>query len=221
MIVATHPDFYIAAKPSGIGMHQEDAQLGFITILNELTGEALFPVHRLDKDTSGLLIVARSAEAAAAFGKLFESREIEKYYIALGGNKPRKKQGAIKGDMEKSRNGSWMLTKTLTNPAITYFFSHGTDTGTRLYVLKPISGKTHQLRVALKSIGAPILGDKRYKGAPADRLMLHAMALRFMWHGVAHSYVLPPSELDDFPQLDWSLFPNLTTPWLYPWPSKP
>ncbi|WP_194755246.1 pseudouridine synthase [Aliidiomarina indica] len=220
MIFATHPDFYVIAKPSGIGMHQDGEQPGLITQLNDFTGEDLFPVHRLDKDTSGLLIVARSARAAASFGKLFENREIEKFYIALAGNKPRKKQGAIKGDMAKGRNGSWMLKTSQTNPAVTYFFSHGTNTGMRLYILRPVTGKTHQLRVALKSIGAPIFGDTRYKGDSAPRLLLHAMALRFLWKGSEHSYVLPPSELSDFPQLDWTLFPNILTPWLYPWPTK-
>lgn len=218
MILHTNADFYIVAKPSGLGMHTEGDTLGIIALLEAQTAESLYPVHRLDKETSGLLIVARSSEAASIFGRLFETREIEKFYIAIGGNKPKKKQGMIQGDMAKGRNGNWLLKTSQDNPARTQFFSHGTGTGARLYILKPLTGKTHQLRVALKSISAPILGDKRYGGAPAERLMLHAMSLRFTWKDEWMEFLLPPSAQADFAPLDWSQFPSLTTPWEYDWP---
>lgn len=212
------PDFLAVAKPSGIGMHTEHDELGVIVHLQHQLGERLFPVHRLDKETSGILVVARHKQAAACFQTLFAQRAMEKYYLALGGSKPKKKQGLISGDMEKGRNGSWLLLKSQANPARTQFFSHGTGTGQRLYVLKPLTGKTHQLRVALKSISAPIVGDTRYKGEAAPRLMLHATALRFDWNGERIQLLLHPSEQEDFTVLDWQQFPLVETPWAYAWP---
>ncbi|RAJ95271.1 tRNA pseudouridine32 synthase / 23S rRNA pseudouridine746 synthase [Aliidiomarina maris] len=197
-------------------MHQEGEAIGLVTQVEALVGEKLFPVHRLDKDTSGLVILARHAEAAAIFGRLFEQREIDKFYVAVAGNKPAKKQGAIQGDMEKARGGSWRLTKSQQAPAKTWFFSFGTGQGTRLYVLKPLTGRTHQIRVALKSIGVPILGDSRYKGKPAQRLMLHALALGFTWRGEKLSYLLLPDS--DFYPLNDELTAKLNQPWDLPWP---
>ena len=82
--------------------------------------------------------------------------------------------------MGKARNGSYRLLRTLDNPAITRFWSRlDTSFGERLFLLKPHTGKTHQLRVAMKSLGAPIFGDTRYGGDEADRTYLHAWALEF------------------------------------------
>jgi tRNA pseudouridine32 synthase/23S rRNA pseudouridine746 synthase len=64
--------------------------------------------------------------------------------------------------MKKGRNGSYLLLKTNENPAVTQFFSYSLAPNLRLFLLKPHTGKTHQLRVAMKSLGAPILGDSRY-----------------------------------------------------------
>ncbi|MCD8531217.1 MAG: hypothetical protein LRY66_07610 [Saccharospirillaceae bacterium] len=82
--------------------------------------------------------------------------------------------------MTKGRNGSWMLQRSSSNPAITRFISHFDERRqTRLFLLKPLTGRTHQLRVALKSLGAAIDGDSRYAGDPADRTYLHAFMLCF------------------------------------------
>ncbi|MCH8492039.1 MAG: RNA pseudouridine synthase [Idiomarina sp.] len=228
-ILAEHPDFYVINKPSGIGMHTEENELGIIVQLQQLlatnpSAAPLFPVHRLDKGTSGLLLVARNKAAAATFGALFNEHAIEKYYIAIGGHKPKKKQGLIQGDMAKSRNGSYKLLRSAENPARTHFFSHTIadnsipDIHARLYILKPSTGRTHQLRVALKSIGAAILGDTRYAGEPAARLMLHASALRFQWNGEPQCYVCSPEQSNDFVAIDWQQFPLIQSPWLYHWP---
>ncbi|MCH8500826.1 MAG: RNA pseudouridine synthase [Aliidiomarina sp.] len=217
-ILKSHPDFYVVNKPSGLGMHSEGDTAGVIVLLERQIGESLFPVHRLDKETSGLLIVARNKSAARDFGRLFEAHAIDKYYLAIGGNKPKKKQGLIQGDMTKSRNGSWMLCKTMHNPATTQFFSYGTGLGFRVYLLRPLSGKTHQLRVALKSLSAPIWGDSRYGGDAAPRLMLHAMALRFHWHNESFSFIALPASDQGFIDYDWRLIDGLQQPWQQPWP---
>ncbi len=180
--VVLHDDaaFLAIDKPPGIGMHDEEGEPGIITRLRDaLVEPLLFPVHRLDKETSGVLLVGKGKQATAALSALFEQRLVTKYYWALSDKKPRKKQGSIKGDMARTRNGSWKLLRSLNNPALTQFFSFGLGNGSRAFLCKPLSGKTHQIRVALKSLGAPILGDQRYGGDNADRMYLHATRLSF------------------------------------------
>jgi len=206
-VIHNHPDWVIVNKPAGISMQQEQGLPDEPSLLQcavstmqgiEPSTIKLWPVHRLDKATSGLVIFAKSAQAAAGFTPLFSQQEVKKHYIAIALGKPKKKQGWVKGDMEKGRNGSWLLARTLTNPAITQFLSCAIEVeekeGKRLYLIKPKTGKTHQIRVALKSIGCPILGDIRYKGAQSDRCYLHAAALSFSWQGKDFNFTARPQQ---------------------------
>jgi tRNA pseudouridine32 synthase/23S rRNA pseudouridine746 synthase len=179
--VYKNDDFIVIDKPSGISFHNQQDIPGIHTLLKAQLRDNIWPVHRLDKMTSGLLIFAKSQHAAAELGKMFEQRKIKKNYIALSDKKPKKKQGKIIGDMKKSRRGSWKLCQSKENPATTHFQSRSLLPGIRLYWITPTTGKTHQIRVALKSIGAPILGDQRYSGSNADRGYLHAYQLNFIW----------------------------------------
>lgn len=218
-IIATEADFYICEKPAGLDFHDCEGAAGFFTLLKQQTAENLFPVHRLDKQTSGLLIVARNLQAEQTFNKLFSTHKIEKYYLAIAGNKPKQKQGRIVGDMVKSRNRAWKLTTDKTNPAKTFFYSFGLGTGQRLYLLRPYSGKTHQLRVALKSIGVAILGDDIYKGETAQRLHLHACALKFVYQGRTFNFHLAPSGcIFDTISAQVVEQNQLNHPWFLNWP---
>lgn len=197
MLIYDHPSFVIVSKPDGENFHSEE-EAGFVVRMSEQLGIPLFPVHRLDKMTSGLLILAKSGEAAAEFTRLFEAREIEKYYLAISTRKPKKKMGWIKGDMAKARRGDYKLLSTMENPAVTQFVSASLRPNERAFLIKPHTGKTHQIRVALKAIGSPIAGDERYANADEARKevrgYLHAYALRFTYGGEAFSFVLPPDE---------------------------
>ncbi|MDH4943519.1 TIGR01621 family pseudouridine synthase [Sulfurimonas sp. C5] len=190
-------DFAIVSKPAGMNFHSED-EAGFVVLASEMLDCKLFPVHRLDKMTSGLVILAKSSEVANAFLQLFESRKIEKYYLAISLRKPKKKMGKIVGDMAKGRRGSWKLMHTKDNPAITRFISVSLNPGEKLFLVKPYTGKTHQIRVAMKSVGSPIAGDERYAAAEdakkLDRGYLHAYALKFDLNGDSFSFKLPPDE---------------------------
>ncbi len=196
-LVFQHNDFVIIDKHPGVSVHKDDNETAFVSdVAIKLGKEKLYLVHRLDKKTSGLLILACSSEAAAGLSALFVSKDIEKYYLALSAKKPKKKQGLVLGDMEKARRGAWKLTSGKTNPAVTQFFStaHTGKNGEPLRALlcKPHTGKTHQIRVAMKSVGAPLLGDDLYGGEASDRGYLHAYALRFHFKGEDFSFVLPP-----------------------------
>lgn len=180
--ILTDNQFFIALeKPADLSFHSEDGNAGFVVMAqSQFPQYSLLPIHRLDKGTSGIVLFAKDKVSARALSNCFERRQVEKYYWAISAAKPSKKQGAVRGDMEKSRNGSWKLTRNLENPAETLFNSFGMGDGLRAFLVKPTTGKTHQIRVALKSIGAPILGDSRYGGEHSDRMYLHASVLSFV-----------------------------------------
>lgn len=217
MLIYDHPSFVIVSKPSGENFHSEE-EAGFVVRMSEYLNIPLFSVHRLDKMTSGLLILAKSSEAAAEFTRMFENREIEKYYLAISTRKPKKKMGWIKGDMAKARRGDYKLLLTMENPAITQFISASLRPNERAFLVKPHTGKTHQIRVALKAIGSPIAGDERYAQADEarkeERGYLHAYALRFTYSGELFHFVLPPDGGERFMSSEMtSLLPQWGAPW--------
>ncbi|PSJ47591.1 TIGR01621 family pseudouridine synthase [Zobellella endophytica] len=193
-ILLAHRDYYVINKAAGIGMHQEGDAPGLVRLLSETLGEPLYPVHRLDKMTTGALLLARTPAANRELSVQFAERKTRKLYLALSDRKPVKKQGLVRGDMEKARGGSWKLARSQSNPASTRFHSCLLGEGLRGFVLQPYTGKTHQLRVALKSLGSPILGDERYGGTPADRGYLHAWRLGFDYRGEAVEVRAPLAE---------------------------
>lgn len=195
ILAAHHPDFIVAAKPAGVSFHQDGETPGFVAQVKAELGEpGLHPVHRLDRITSGLVLFARHADAARAFGRMFEAGEVRKTYLALSDHKPAKKQGWVKGAMLKGRGGDWRLAREDGPWAVTRFDSQSLAPGLRLFLLYPHTGRTHQLRVAMKSLSAPILGDARYGGSHADRGYLHAWRLDFDWLGETQRFALLPTE---------------------------
>ena len=196
-IIFNNADFVVFDKPHELNFHSEDDEAGFVVMATKLLNvEQLYSVHRLDKMTSGLIILAKSSKIANDFTKLFEEKKVQKYYLALSLRKPKKKQGWIKADMASSRRGNYKLLQTKKNPAITQFISVALRVGERFFLVKPHTGKTHQIRVALKSIGSPIAGDIRYADAneakKEDRGYLHAFALNFTLNNENFSFISKP-----------------------------
>jgi tRNA pseudouridine32 synthase/23S rRNA pseudouridine746 synthase len=223
-LVEKNADFIVVYKYPGVSFHREDNETGlFEKVKADHAPEGLFPVHRLDKVTSGLLVMARTEAVNLALCQQFAERATEKYYLAISDKKPSKKQGMIKGDMVKARRGAWKLQSTLQNPAITQFFSYFLAEGRRLFVLRPRTGKTHQLRVAMKSLGAPIVGDALYSDAIAasqvDRCYLHAYQLAFTLHGQVHRFQALPREGGWFQDDAFlALLPTIDEPQNFLWP---
>jgi tRNA pseudouridine32 synthase/23S rRNA pseudouridine746 synthase len=237
-VVDEHADFLVLSKHQGVCVHSEPNNIGLMVQLKQDLGvDTVFPVHRLDKVTSGLLLCAKTQAAASELSQLFQHRQVEKYYLAISDHKPKKKQGLIVGDMERSRRSSWKLCVTKNNPAITQFFSYSLGNGKRLFLLKPKTGKTHQLRVALKSIGAPIIGDRLYGHSLGGLLgiYLHAFSLSFSYQGKTYRYIDPPAHWD-LAQLEKPLaesvpegigrsealsvlLESISQPWELPWPT--
>ncbi|WAJ69099.1 TIGR01621 family pseudouridine synthase [Catenovulum adriaticum] len=213
-----HPDFYIVNKTHNQDFHDNNEQMGFFNQFQLQVGESLYPVHRLDKATSGLLIFARNLKAEHFFNQALQSGQIDKLYLAIGSNKPKQKQGRVIGDMEKSRNKAWKLCRTKLNPAKTFFYSFSIGHAKRLYLLKPYTGKTHQLRVAMKSLGVSIIGDDIYQGEKADRLYLHAFCLSFNYQDEQIKVTSTPKQGALFTQLDHDLLNQLSQFEDFNWP---
>lgn len=194
-ILLRHPDFVAINKPAGLCVHQDGAAESFTDRLAQQLGVArVWLLHRLDKPTGGVLLLALNPEAASVLAQQFAAHGMHKTYLALSSQKPAKKQGWVKGDMAKARRGAWKLLRTQHNPALTRFHSRSIAPGLRLFVLQPLSGKTHQLRVAMKSLGSPILGDTLYGGQAAERLFLHAWRLQFDYAGTSFCITAVPDE---------------------------
>ena len=188
------------------------------SVEDEVSVDKVFPVHRLDRETSGLMIFAKSSEIARQFSDLLSKGRIEKTYIAIVLNTPKKKMGIVIGDMERSRRSQWKLMRTKVNPAKTGFKQYTLDIKIKtklekkefpekqlkLIELKPHTGKTHQLRVALKSLGTSVLGDEIYGDKylkieeaegfkPVDRMYLHAYRLKFGLNDKSYSIDCVPT----------------------------
>ena len=222
-IVSEHNDFIVINKSANVHFHSQDGSAGVVAQVEVDLGVKLFAVHRLDTPTSGLIILAKSAVAANHFTQMFSTHQVQKYYLAIAKGKPKKKQGWVIGDMAKSRRSMHKLLRTKENPAITQFFSASIEQGLRAYLLKPHSGKTHQLRVALASIGVPILGDELYGKQPSDRCYLHAYQLHFCYMGQAFSFCQLPDVGEQFltPPMQSLLQHDWQQPEQLIWPAKP
>ena len=224
-VISDHKEFLVISKNPGVSFHKEDNIKGLHEkIKADLNINTLHSVHRLDKMTSGLLIFAKNAGTARELSSKFRNRMVEKYYLAISDRRPRKKQGTIKGDMEKSRRGSWKLTRGNKDPAITSFVSYALGGGQRLYLLRPYSGKTHQIRVAMKSIGAPVLGDSLYhkkeEDKPFDRGYLHSFVLRFKLDRKIYQFEqLPDSGTHFFSETFLINVKKCEHPWELNWPA--
>ncbi len=197
-IVDTGPDFLVVYKSPGTNMHFQGQTPGLCALVREdLRMPALWPVHRLDQDTSGLVLLATTKNAARDLGLLFQNQQVNKFYLALTDKTPKKKHGLIQGDMQRSRRKTWKLCRSLHSPARTQIIARSVILGLRLVVLRPLTGKTHQLRVAMKALGAPILGDRLYHEQVypwPDRLYLHAHTLCFTFRGQQWTFCCPPDE---------------------------
>ncbi|MBM7071744.1 TIGR01621 family pseudouridine synthase [Shewanella sp. 202IG2-18] len=197
-ILADEPHFIVINKSPNVHFHSQNGSAGVVAQVEADYDLSLFPVHRLDTPTSGLLLLAKSSAAANQLAEQFKQRLTEKYYLAIAKGKPKKKQGWVIGDMTKSRRSMHKLLHTKANPAITQFYSHTIAERLRLYLLKPDTGRTHQLRVALSSLGVPILGDDLYGKQQSDRCYLHAYALKFQFNKLTYQYVCLPSLGEEF-----------------------
>ena len=140
-------------------------------------------VHRLDKDTSGLLIVAKDDQAHAALSRQLSERQMEKHYLALAAGQMKGSEGSIDLAIGRSlKDRKKMAARPDGRSALTHWTLLEQRSDRALLDVRLVTGRTHQIRVHMAAIGHPVLGDPLYaaRGTPkAGRLMLHAWRLKF------------------------------------------
>ncbi len=205
-IVHEDDHLIVVNKPAGLVVHPGHGRREG-TLVNALLGRGtpLSPrgapdrpgiVHRLDRETSGLLIVAKDEPTHAALSEAFARRTVKKRYEALVWGHPQPDRGVIEKRIGRNRANpiKMAIGGRGSREAVTHYETRETLIGFSLLTLRPITGRTHQIRVHLQSINHPIVGDTRYGGQtwkgvqdPAkrkalrefDRIALHASKLEF------------------------------------------
>ena len=175
----------VVEKPAGLVTHPAPGHHG--VTLAELLPEGARVVHRLDKDTSGLLLVARSNEALDELQRMMKAREVTREYTALVEGHPDADQGTIDAPIGRDRgNRTVMSTRTdRARDAITHFEVVERLPRTSLLRVRLETGRTHQIRAHLAAIGHPVVGDPQYGGSASgrrvglERQFLHASTLMF------------------------------------------
>lgn len=212
-IIYLDDDVIVVNKPAGVLTHSKGALNDEFTVADffrRYTSVGLDTnrpgiVHRLDRDTSGLIIGARTPESFAILKSQFADRKAKKYYIAIVDGVP--KQASAKIDIPIGRNPSAPSTfrvDTKGKSAVTDYTVLDTIAGKSLVALYPQTGRTHQLRVHLQYLSTPVTGDRLY-GKTADRLYLHAYKLELtVAHGKRMTFVapMPNSFLTYFPEIN-------------------
>jgi RluA family pseudouridine synthase len=159
-------------------------------------------VHRLDKDTSGILLLARSAEVARRLAAAFAGRDVEKIYVAITAPAPEKDAGRIDAALTKGMAGpeleKMMSDDEVGKSAITDYtvLSRGSDAA--LVQFTPLTGRTHQIRVHASLIGAPLWGDRKYGAASGAHFYLHARCLQLEHPKTGKPFVLEAPVPADF-----------------------
>jgi len=172
-------------KPAGLPVDRpRDGAISLENHLDSLTfGFKRWPqaVHRLDRDTSGCLLLSRNPKAHARFQQAFERGLVEKRYLAVLEGVPEGEEGMIDLPLAKisTREAGWRMTGDAKGkPARTGWRLLRIEGGRALVEFRPETGRTHQIRVhAAEALGAPVVGDPVYGRADPNGMLLHAAAL--------------------------------------------
>ncbi len=211
-------------KPFGLAVQGGTKTARHIDGMLPALGKGCRLVHRLDRDTSGVLLIARNAKSAAWAGRAFQSRRAEKVYWGVTNGVPHPKAGEIKGYMAKGRLDNRFGNKHM-GKEIMVAVRHGEDGAKHaktLYqsvqtagvkaafvAMQPLTGRTHQLRLHMQLLGAPIAGDPKYMtdrplpGGLENKLHLHARKLTLPGPNgdISFEAPLPPHMMAAFEQL--------------------
>ncbi|HET7428488.1 MAG TPA: RluA family pseudouridine synthase [Gaiellales bacterium] len=179
----------VVDKPAGLLVHPVPGFNGPTLVhglLHEVGGDGIRPgiVHRLDRDTSGLLVVARDDRTLARLQSLLRRRRISRSYAALVRGRPASRRGTIEAPIGRDRRDPTRvsLDSDVARPAVTHFSIAELLPHHTLLDVELETGRTHQIRVHLAAIGLPVVGDPVYGHGPElglERQFLHAARLRF------------------------------------------
>jgi len=192
LIIDNNNDFIVLNKNAGISVQggtKSKKNLVDIFAKSEIFENTKpFSVHRLDKDTSGVFIMAKHRESAQLLTSLFRLRKVHKTYLAICHGELNKDSGEWNDDLTRYDND-----KEITEKAKTLYKVLDKNSICSLVEMKPITGRKHQLRKQLYAVGNPIYGDKKYKFNYSDKainknLMLHSYQIKFMINNKKYTY---------------------------------
>jgi len=192
LIIDNNDDFVIINKQSGISVQggtKSKKNLIDIFSKSEIFNDTKpFSVHRLDKDTSGIFIIAKNRKSAQLLTSLFRLRKIHKTYIALCHGEVVKKNGVLKNELVRYEG-----KKRIVENAETSFKIIDSNNNASLIQMKPITGRKHQLRKQLFILGHSIIGDQKYSNQINNKsinknLMLHSYEVKFMINDKKFTY---------------------------------
>ena len=192
LIIDDNENFVVLNKNSGISVQGgTKSKKNLIDIFAQskiFSGTKPFSVHRLDKETSGVFIIAKNRETAQLLTSLFRLRKVHKTYLAICHGEIEKNSGEWTDELLRFDNG-----KRITEKAKTLFKVIDKNYNSSLVELKPITGRKHQLRKQLFNIGHSIYGDKKYRSSNFTKginknLMLHSFQIKFMIKDKKYTY---------------------------------
>ncbi len=206
MVIFENDEIYALNKPAGLAVQGGTKTTRHIDGLLPALGEGCRLVHRLDRDTSGVLLIAKNAASAKTIGRAFQSRRAEKIYWGITNGVPKPLSGEIKGYMAKGRLDN-RFGNIHEGKEVMEAVRHGAEGAKHartLYevvaqagqkagfvVMQPLTGRTHQLRLHMQLLGAPLAGDPKYMtdrpmpGGLEGRLHLHARSISLPREGKA------------------------------------
>lgn len=199
-IIHSDGDIIVVDKPSGLQVHPINTSgtgtlaNGLIARFPEMAGVGESPerpgiMHRLDRDASGLMVIARGQDAYASLKRQFQKRSVNKEYLVLTAGRPPQDSGTIALAIGRSASGSRMAARTRPlagdRPAVTHYRVIENFPEASLVAVKTETGRTHQIRAHFQAIGHPVAGDHLYQAKKSrgvglsPRLFLHAAKLEF------------------------------------------
>ena len=192
IFIENNENFVVINKPAGIAVQSgTKSKRNIIDILRhtkEFEGFLPYTVHRIDKETTGIFIVAKNREYAQLFTSLFRIRKIHKTYLGIVLGELQENKGTLKDDLIYYEN-----QKKIKASAITHYKVLDSNNNYSLLKLNPVTGKKHQLRKQLLMHGNPIIGDSKYRISnnslnKKNSLMLHAYQINFSIAGIKYNF---------------------------------
>jgi 23S rRNA pseudouridine955/2504/2580 synthase len=193
-IVEDNENFCVINKPYGLAVQGgSKIKKNLVDLINEnkiFLNSKPFIVHRIDKETSGILIIAKNRKYAQLFTSLFRIRKIHKSYLSICYGEMKKAKGTLSDNLIRyDRN------RKISEHAITNYTVLDKNINSTLLILNPITGRKHQIRKQLFSIGFPVIGDSKYnlpkiKINKNINLMLHAYSIKFMINEKKYNYIV-------------------------------
>ena len=193
-IVEDNENFCVINKPYGLAVQGgSKIKKNLVDLIAEnkiFLNSKPFIVHRTDKETSGILIIAKNRKYAQLFTSLFRIRKIHKSYLSICHGEMEKNKGFFDGDLIR-----YDKDKKISERAITNYKVLDKNTNSTLLILNPVTGRKHQIRKQLFSIGFPVIGDSKYnfpenKMNKNNNLMLHAYSIKFMINEKKYKYTV-------------------------------